>query len=293
MADDTLSDTNLSDKNSSKANSALIVSPSDYVLVDSADQVLRITLNRPTRKNALNAEMYQALADIFHAGAAADNIKVILLQGSEDCFCSGNDLEDFFAPNVNGAQVNQGLSAVASSLLEDERSPLLAFMRELLYCDKPVVASVSGPAVGIAATLLLHCDLVYAAESATLKFPFVPLGLCPEFASTWLLPERIGMQRAAQCFYFGETIAAQRAFEWGLVNEVFTAQELQQQVWQKCLQLTRMPTEAMRATKHLLKQSMRETTPTVIESERRYFVRGLQSPEFAAVVQQFLNSRKG
>lgn len=272
-----------------------ITSNSEFIDVSSdADGVLSIRFNRPQRKNALNVEMYQALDDVFRAFATVDEIKVVLLQGCEECFCSGNDLEDFFAISESETQhaADRELSPVASSLLESERSPLLGFMRSLLYCDKPVVAAVSGPAVGIGATLLLHCDLVYASETAQLRFPFVPLGLCPEFASTWLLPERIGMQRAAQSFYFAEAIEARKALEWGLVSEIFQWQELEQQVRQKCVQLARMPVEAMRATKHLLKQSIREMGPTVIESERRYFVRGLQSPEFAHAVEAFLRGKK-
>src|SRR5690606_37526064 len=165
--------------------------------------VLHIELNRPEAKNALTTEMYRALVAIFARARDDDGVRVVLFKGGRGCFCAGNDIGDFLEQPV--------LS---------EGSPVLNFLHELADFDKPLIAAVAGPAIGVATTFLLHCDLVYATESAVFSLPFVNLGISPEAASTYLLPRQLGYPRAAELLLLGERFNAARALELGLINGV-------------------------------------------------------------------------
>lgn len=248
----------------------------DFVQVIRKDGVLHILLNRPERKNALTLAMYQKLADTFAAAREDRSVRVILLSGAEGCFTSGNDLQDFVTHKGDLG----------------EEAPTPKFMHELLFCDKPVVAAVQGPAVGIGTTLLLHCDLVYAGQSAFLQMPFARLGVCPEFASSYVLPRMMGHQQAAQLLLFGEPCSAAKAQAVGIVNEVFDDAELLDKAWEKCRQLTQLPASSLRATKQLMKRVIREQAPAVMEVEREYFGQGLKSPEFAEAAAAFKEKRQ-
>jgi len=149
------------------------------ILAERQDGLLILTLNRPDKRNALNTEMYQALADTLRQAAQDENVHVLLLQGQPDCFTAGNDLADFMGKETLEAD-----------------DPILQFLHTLADFPKPVVAAVGGAAVGIGTTLLLHCDLVYLGENARLQLPFVELGLVPEFASR---SRRRRCKRARHC----------------------------------------------------------------------------------------------
>ena len=248
----------------------------DFVQVANKDGVMHILLNRPERKNALTLAMYQKLANSIASAREDRTVRVILISGAEGCFTSGNDLQDFVTHKGD---------------LGDE-NPTPKFMRELMFCDKPVVAAVQGPAVGIGTTMLLHCDLVYAAESAFLQMPFSKLGVCPEFASSYVLPRLMGHQRAAELLLFGDPISPAKALNYGIVNEVFADEELMGQVFKKCQQLTQLPASSLRATKQLMKRDVREQAPVIMDVEREYFGRGLKSPEFAEAAAAFKEKRQ-
>ena len=145
--------------------------------------VATIEIARPEKKNALTAAMYKAMADALHAAQADASVRAVLITGQPGAFTSGNDIEDFTS------------RAVAASAAE---SPALQFMRALLGIDKPVVAAVTGAALGIGTTLLLHCDLVYVSDEARLAMPFVGLGLVPEFGSSLVVPRLMGHVKAAE-----------------------------------------------------------------------------------------------
>ncbi|MFI4941265.1 MAG: enoyl-CoA hydratase, partial [Burkholderiales bacterium] len=157
------------------------------ILTGKADGIFTIEFNRPEKKNAITVTMYQAMADALQEADGDAGVRVILFCGKPEVFTAGNDLEDFMKnpPKSSDSPVNQ-------------------FIWTLSHVAKPVVAAVSGPAVGIGTTMLLHCDLVYAADNAKFSMPFSQLGLCPEFASSLLLPQLAGYQRAAEKLMLGE-----------------------------------------------------------------------------------------
>src|SRR5262252_5781137 len=151
------------------------------IKTESSDGIARIEIARPEKKNAITVAMYQQLADALTSANADPQVRAILLHGQPDIFTAGNDLEDFMAQ----ASREQGMDA-----------PVFKFMRALAGSEKPVVAAVNGAAVGIGTTMLMHCDLVYCADNAMFSMPFVTLGLCPEFASSLLVPLAAGYHRA-------------------------------------------------------------------------------------------------
>ena len=231
------------------------------VLVNSTDGIMQIRLNRPSRKNALSQQMYRELNSALQTAAQDASIKVVLLQGTEDCFSAGNDLTDFLAAGVL-----------------DHEHPTVQFLYQLAQCPKPLIAAVSGLAIGIGSTALLHCDLVYAAGNARFQLPFTQLGLCPEAASSLLLPRLVGYQRAAQYLLLGESFDAAKACDMGLVNQVVAVDELDALAWQKAQQLAALPADAVQSSKALLKAGSAEVNAT-IAAELVQFQRLLDSSE--------------
>ena len=249
---------------------------SGQVKVEIEAGICRIEIDRPARKNALSLAIYQQLAEGVHAASENPAVRVILITGSEGNFTSGNDLGDFLKHKGN---------------LNPEENPTPKFMRALIHCDKPVVAAVQGPAVGIGTTMLLHCDLVYADSSAYFQLPFVNLGLCPEFSSSAILPKLMGHARAAELLYLGQRFSAVIAKEVGIVTDVIEDTQFKDTVNTVCTRLSQQPASALRATKQLLKKELREHAFAVMEEETRYFRQGLTSPEFAEAVAAFSEKR--
>ncbi|MDT8427783.1 MAG: enoyl-CoA hydratase, partial [Pseudomonadales bacterium] len=203
--------------------------------------VFIIQMNRPDKKNALTQSMYAALAaGIIHADEEAA-CHVILIRGSQDCFTSGNDVSDFVNTENHG-----------------QERPSLQFMKAIGAARKPVIAAVGGLAIGIGTTLLFHCDLVYAAEDSFLQLPFTRLGLCPEAGSSLLLPQSIGHQRASELLLLGERFSAQKAQQYGIVNEVLPADSYLEYALGKARELAALPTDSVQTSKALIKRNHSE-----------------------------------
>src|SRR5476649_571278 len=202
------------------------------IITEHVDGVLCITINRPARKNALTAAMYQDMADAFFDAENDPAVRVVLIRAVGDTFSAGNDLEDFMkAPPAN------------------QDAPVFQFLRRISTAQKPVVAAVTGGAVGIGTTMLLHCDLVYAASTAKFALPFVQLGLCPEAASSLLLPRIAGYQRAAEKLLLGEPFDAAEALAMGIVNKVLPPAELLAYATAQARKLIALPAASLRVTK--------------------------------------------
>lgn len=247
---------------------------SGEVIATTAGRVARIALARPEKKNALTGEMYAQLAAALLAAGRDPQVRVVLLQGSRECFTAGNDISDFLkrAP--------------------EESSPVFGLFQVLPALEKPVVAAVAGPAVGIGTTLLLHCDLVFAAADARLQLPFVPLGIVPEFGSTLLLPRLSGYQRAAKLLLLGQPFTAQEAFEAGIVTEVVSKEMLFEKAEAAAAMLAALPPESLKLTKRLMKQGTAKELEARIAEEGRMFIERLASPEAKEAMSAFLEKRK-
>lgn len=236
--------------------------------------LLTITLNRPEKKNALTHDMYSAMVEALEEAQADAAVRAICLRGTDSCFTSGNDLKDFLAcPPTN------------------EESPVMRFMHALIDVKKPLVAAVQGPAVGIGVTMTLHCDLVYASPTAVFKTPFTQLALCPEAASSYLLPRIIGIPRAMSMLMLGQSIDAETAAQWGLVTELFPQEEFDARLRERMDALTALPPEAVRATKALMRDPYREHSHEAVQREAALFLQRLMSAEAAEAMQAFLERR--
>lgn len=240
------------------------------VLTYLEDGVLTLTLNRSARKNALTEAMYRMLADQLQAAGQRDDVRVVLLQGQPQVFSAGNDVNDFLQRPPNHPQ-----------------APVFDFLRALATLPKPLLASPCGPAVGIGTTMLLHCDLVFAGDNALFSMPFVNLGLCPEAASSLLLPRLMGHQRASEVLLLGEPFGAEAALEVGLVNRVLPPTEVGAYAQTQAKRLADKPVASVLATKRLLK-GQTEAVLQRMDEEAALFGRMLTEPAAREAFATFL-----
>jgi enoyl-CoA hydratase/carnithine racemase len=250
---------------------------SEHVKVSDAGGVRAVVMARPEKKNAITHAMYAAMAEAVSSAQTDPAVRVVLLGAEGAVFTAGNDLVDFMERPPTGT--------------ETETPPVLAFLEAILAAEKPLVAAVNGTAVGIGVTMLLHCDLVYAAETATLRVPFTDLGLVPEAGSSLLLPGRIGRARASELFLLGETISAKEALESGLVSRIFPQARLAHEVDRRCEALSRKPPAAVRATKRLTRGDV-DAVRARLREELAIFVDRLQSDEFREAAAAFFEKRQ-
>jgi enoyl-CoA hydratase/carnithine racemase len=238
-----------------------------------------VTINRPAKRNALTVAMYAALADAINAANAEDDVRVIVLTGAGGSFSAGNDLGDFIAA-----------SGSAQGHAEDQ--PVRRFQEAVLASTAVLIAAVDGPAVGIGATVLLHCDLVYATERSYLQLPFVNLGLVPEFGSSAVLPQRIGRTRAAEILLFGERFTARTACDAGLVNAVLPdADALKTHVEERVAALLDKPARALREIRGLLRSPQPSEAHERMVHESAIFTALLDDPDTKARIGAILDSR--
>ncbi|HET8730352.1 MAG TPA: enoyl-CoA hydratase [Moraxellaceae bacterium] len=245
------------------------------ILVTQDGPVLQIRLNRPEKKHALTHAMYEQLHEALQAAAQDPRIRAIHVSGTGDAFTSGNDLKDF-----------------AQNPPRDLDAPVFHFLESLRTAQKPIVAAVSGVAVGIGTTMLLHCDLVYCDETAHFRLPFANLGLSPEGGSSFLLPLMAGYQKAAELLLLGEAFTAATAEKIGLVNAVLPAAELQQTSLQRAHALAAQPAAALRLTKALLKRNSQTALASIMRDEGTEFIARLGAPEAREAFAAFAEKRK-
>jgi enoyl-CoA hydratase/carnithine racemase len=237
--------------------------------------VMTITLNRLERKNSITAAMYGMLADAIHAAQEDANVRVAVLQGHETVFSAGNDINDF----LNNPPAGQD-------------SPVFRFLRGIASFPKPLLAAVCGPAVGIGTTMLFHCDLVYAGDNAAFSMPFVNLGLCPEAASSLLVPQMFGYHRGAEALLLGEPFMAEAAQEVGLVNRVLPPTEANNFAQAQAKKLAAKPLSSLVETKRLMKQGQQQRVLQQMQDEGASFGRMLQEPAAKEAFAAFMEKRR-
>jgi enoyl-CoA hydratase/carnithine racemase len=246
----------------------------EEILTEQSGSILRVQLNRPAKKNAMTLSMYAFLADVFNEAAKDERTRVVLWHGAGDSFCAGNDIDDFLK-NPPGP----GDSAQAR------------LMAALLDFDKPLVAAVQGAAIGGGTTMLLHCDFVYAGESAKFQMPFINLAVVPEFGSSFLVPARIGHIRAAELILLGLPFDAKRAAELGFATQVVSDQTLLATAGETARKLAAKPAGALQASKRLLKQSFREEVKAAMKAENEEFSVQVRSKDAKEALTAFVEKR--
>lgn len=239
------------------------------------DGVATIEIARPEKKNALTQAMYEAMAEAINAAQADNAVRAVLITGQPGIFTSGNDLEDFMQRPPAG-----------------EESAVFRFMKALVGCDKPVIAAVTGGAIGIGTTMLLHCDFVYVADDARLAMPFVGLGLVPEFASSLLVPQLMGARGAAEKLLLGDPFTGEQAVEAGIANAVLPAGEVLKHARRIAERFNSLPPGAVRESKQLLRRPNHAAVMEAIQVEAELFSKRLRSPEATEAFQAFFQKRK-
>jgi enoyl-CoA hydratase/carnithine racemase len=247
----------------------------DDILIHAEAGVLTLTFNRVAKKNSLTWAMYDRLTEALRAASADPQVRTVLLQGDATVFTAGSAIEGLDTP-----------------LPEGQEAPAIAFLRTLAAFDKPVVAAVCGPAVGIGTTMLLHCDLVYAGDNAAFALPFVNLGLCPEGAASLLLPQMLGHHRAAEALLLGEPIQAEAALEVGLVNRVVPPTEANAVAQAQARKLAAKPLSALLATKALMKRGQAAQVAERLGEEAAIFRRMRAEPAAKEAFAAFLEKRR-
>ena len=246
------------------------------IRVSQEGAILRLTLDRAEKKNALTNDMYAALTAQLDRAEQDDSIRVVLIDAEGDVFCAGNDLNDF--------------AAIASGQLRRDQIKSFEFLHALARATCPLVTAVQGPAVGIGVTLLLHSDIAVVADDAKLSVPFIDLGLVPEAASSVLMPMRIGHARAFEMFALGKTIIGAEACSIGLANACTPRHEVLGRAYEYARQLATRPPGALRATKRLMRNAA--ALEAVIDQEITVFAERLTSPETAQALQAFALRQK-
>lgn len=247
---------------------------SQDILSHTEGGIFTLTFNRFEKKNSITAAMYQQLADALKAAKDDAVIRVVVFQGHEAIFSAGNDLGEFLnSPPASG------------------NSPVFQFLAQIAQFPKPIVAAVCGPAVGIGTTMLLHCDLVIAGDNAAFSMPFVNLGLCPEAASSLLVPQLMGYHRAAEALLLGEPFMAEAALEIGLVNRVVPPSEATRVAMQWAQKLAAKPISSLMETKRLLKKNSAAQITDIMAEEGRSFSRMLQEPAAKEAFTAFMERR--
>ena len=255
------------------------MSSTQDILVHTEAGVSTITFNRVDKKNSITEAMYAAMADALEQAAQDTAVRCVVFQGDLAIFSAGNDIADFLQQVQTGEQGS------------GER-PVWRFLRVIAAFQKPLVAAVCGPAVGIGTTLLLHCDLVYAGDNAAFSLPFVNLGLCPEAASSLLLPQMLGYHRAAEALLLGEPFMAEAALEVGLVNRIVPPSECNALAQAQARKLAAKPLASLIETKRLMKAGQAAQVQARMQEEGASFARLMAGPAAREAFTAFMEKRK-
>ncbi len=245
------------------------------ILTHTEAGVMTITFNRVDKKNSITQAMYAAMDDALAQAEADAAVRAVLIQGHATIFSAGNDIGDFLH-NPPSTQ----------------ESPVSRFLRAVSTFRKPLLAAVCGPAVGIGTTMLLHCDLVYAGDNAAFSLPFVNLGLCPEAASSFLLPQMMGFHRAAEALLLGEPFMAEAALEVGLVNRIVPPTEANAVAQAQARKLAAKPLSSLVETKRLMRQGQAAQVAQQMIDEGASFGRMLREPAAREAFSAFMEKRK-
>jgi enoyl-CoA hydratase/carnithine racemase len=234
--------------------------------------VLHLTINRPSRRNALDLGLYRAVITALADATADASVHVVTLRGAGGHFTAGNDIADFIAnPPLTQDHV------------------IYEFLLAVVGFTKPLLAGVDGVAVGVGTTLLLHCDIVIATPRTRFAVPFVQLGLTPEAASSVLLPATVGLQRASRWLLLGEPFTGEEAHAAGLVSQLTTPERLDEDLDAVAARLAALPPAAVQASRELLHRPRRDATLRALQEEAVVFQERLRSPEATAAFQTFLS----
>lgn len=251
-----------------------VTSSEGGAIVERMGHVTRVTMSTPGKKNAIDGDKYTALANALNAAANDPEVRVLWLRGADGDFTSGNMIEEF------------------NNTAKGDNPPVVDFLTAIINFPKPIVAQVEGVAIGIGATMLLHCDLIYVADNARFRLPFVNMGLVPEAGSSYLIPRLMGSAKAAELLLLGRMFGAQEALETGLINQVLAADALEETIQGVVTELSELPPQSMMKTKALLRKPLTDTFHERVTDELTQFAAGLDGEEFGEAFSAYVEKRK-
>ena len=249
---------------------------SEHVIVTDEAGIRTIRIYRPEKKNALTLAMYEAMIAALDSASISDAVRCVLIAGVPGAFSAGNDLADFLAAAAGDSGFNRAA---------------LRFLPAIVSCRKPLVAAVSGVAVGIGTTMLLHCDFVVAGTDALFSTPFVGLGLIPEAGSTLIVPRLMGQRRAFELLVMGHPLNATRAKDYGIANLVVDPQDVDAEALKAAREIAALPPGAVAAARALMSGESEELQ-LHIDQESRIFSERLRSPEAKAAFEAFFARKR-
>ncbi|MGB0937249.1 MAG: enoyl-CoA hydratase-related protein [Colwellia sp.] len=241
----------------------------NLIISDVSQGILTITLNRLDKKNALNNLMYEELCRLFTDADTNPSIHCVLIKGDENCFCAGNDLQDFLACS------------------QDDDLLALTFVRILAAFTKPIIAAVAGAAVGIGTTLLLHCDMVIAATNSKFKLPFTQLGLCPEAGSSLILTRLVGQNKAFELMVLGKGFNAEEALSYGIASQVCEPEVLIDTAAKIAQSIAKLPLDSVITSRRLIRQATQPLLDSVIKDEGSEFKRLITTDDCKTILANF------
>lgn len=244
-----------------------------HIVIEQNEHIITLIINRPEKKNALTRDMYLSLANAINYAGHDEQARVIVIKGTNGVFTAGNDIHDFI---------------LATQQTDTEVNETEQFMRALMECELPIIAEVDGLAMGIGATLLLHCDFVYCSQNTILKTPFINLGLVPEYASSYIMPRLMGHVKAAEWLLLGESMTAESAKQMGMVNDVLDAEMLVEKVAQTAQKLASLPQSALQQSKQLMKSNATAINDHMY-AELKIFIAAMQSEEAKEAFNAFVH----
>lgn len=255
---------------------------SQEIEINVADGVQVIRFLRADKKNAFTGPMYNAMSEALDGAEKNDDIAATLFIGSGGVFSAGNDINDFLRRAQGGSNATDAGKGIPA--------PSLEFIRRLPKVTKPMVAAVDGLAIGVGTTMLLHCDLVYATPAASLRTPFLDLGLVPEAGSSYIGPTRMGYPAAFELLVLGEAFSAERALAAGIVNKVVPAAELEATALKAARKLAAKPRAALMTARRLMRGDPAAIN-AMIDAESTAYQSLMRSPEAREAFTAFLEKR--
>ena len=243
------------------------------VVIGHSGPVTTVTLNRPEKMNAITRAMYQAMADAINGAAGDNDVSAVVIQANGDHFTGGNDISDF----LNNPPLEEG-------------SEVWQFIKACHDFPKVLIAATQGNAVGIGATMIMHCDFAYSSPTTRFRMPFVNLGLVPEFGASYLFPKSMGHRRAAELLLMGREFTAHEAHQWGMVNEV--VDDARARAHEVAALVAEQPPNALIQAKQLMKSPDHERLNVIMSAEGELFQRALTSEEAQNAFMNFM-MRKG
>jgi enoyl-CoA hydratase/carnithine racemase len=248
---------------------------SDHVSVTDEGTIRTVRMNRPDKKNALTAAMYQTMAVALESANVHKEIRCVVIAGAPGAFSAGNDLSEF----ALGAS-SEGLG-----------TPVIRFLHALARSERPLVAAVQGLAVGVGTTMLLHCDHVVAGTDARFSTPFVNLGLVPEAASSLLAPRLMGHRRAFELLVMGRPLDSAAAQACGLINAVVAPGDVDAEAMKAARDIAALPAEALATARRLMRAAPDDIVAR-IDEEAQLFRERLQSAEARGAFNAFLTRKR-